>query len=51
MLTIENSEANIKLIDLEDTSKICILTGHARGVRRASWHPSGSILVSSTFIL
>lgn len=41
-----HSEPIVKIINLEDTTDIKALNGHSRGVRRATWHPSGSILVS-----
>ena len=39
------SETVVKVIDLDDTTKVKILDGHTRGVRGVSWHPSGSIVV------
>lgn len=44
MLTC-NSDKAVKVIDLLDTKKIILLEGHSRGVRRAAWHPSGTLLV------
>ncbi len=40
-----NSEPDVKLVDLADTTKISFLKGHTKAVRRATWHPSGSLLV------
>lgn len=40
-----NSDKAVKVIDLQDTKKIVLLEGHERGVRRAIWHPSGTLLV------
>lgn len=40
-----NSDKPVKVIDLQDTKKIVLLEGHSRGVRRAAWHPSGTLLV------
>lgn len=37
----------MKLVDIEDNLKIIILNGHTRGVRKATWHPSGSLLTTS----
>ena len=42
------SETAIKVIDLEDTTKMMILKGHSKAVRRVSWHPSGTLLVRRT---
>lgn len=42
------SETAIKIIDLEDTTKMMLLKGHSKAVRRVSWHPSGALLVSSS---
>jgi chromosome transmission fidelity protein 4 len=41
------SELSVKLVDIEDNTKIIILNGHKRGVRKATWHPSGSLLATS----
>lgn len=41
----DNSELTVKVVDLDDTLKIKILKGHTRGVRKVTWHPSGSLLV------
>jgi chromosome transmission fidelity protein 4 len=32
---------------MEDNTKINLLNGHMRGVRKATWHPSGSLLTTS----
>lgn len=37
----------MKVIDIEDNTKIIILNGHNRGVRKVTWHPSGSLLTTS----
>ena len=39
------SEPDVKLIDLDDITKISILKGHTKAVRKATWHPSGSLIV------
>ena len=38
----------MKLISLVDTTKISVLKGHTKAVRKATWHPSGSLLVCVT---
>lgn len=40
-----DSDKAVKVIDLQDTKKIVLLEGHSKGVRRATWHPSGTLLV------
>jgi WD40 repeat protein len=42
---ILSSELEIKVIDLKDPTNIKKLEGHRKGVRKATWHPSGTILV------
>ncbi len=39
------SDLEVKLVDTRDTLQCQHLTGHTRGLRGASWHPSGSHLV------
>lgn len=34
-------------MDVVDNTKIVTLNGHTRGVRKATWHPSGSLLTTS----
>ncbi|EIN11865.1 hypothetical protein PUNSTDRAFT_63079 [Punctularia strigosozonata HHB-11173 SS5] len=46
-VAVTSDDSNVKLIDLDNTSSICLLSGHSRGVRRSTWHPSGSILATS----
>ena len=41
------SEISVKLINLEDTTQIQLLDGHKRSIRSATWHPSGTLLVST----
>ncbi|KII92369.1 hypothetical protein PLICRDRAFT_102810 [Plicaturopsis crispa FD-325 SS-3] len=45
-VAVTSDELAVKLIELEDTIKIELLNGHAKGVRRATWHPSGSLLTT-----
>lgn len=45
LLKILPSTTEIKVIDLKDTSKIFLLKGHTKAVRRVTWHPSGALLV------
>ena len=41
-----SSETIVKVIDLDDTTKIKLLDGHKKGVRGVSWHPSEALIVS-----
>ncbi|KAL6310466.1 hypothetical protein BKA93DRAFT_814193 [Sparassis latifolia] len=45
-IAVTSDEPTVKLIDLEDTTKIVVLKGHTKAVRRATWHPSGSLLTT-----
>ena len=40
-----SSDLDVRIIDLDDTTKVQTLTGHKNGVRKATWHPSSSFLV------
>lgn len=44
------SEAAVKIVDLQDTTKVTLLKGHTKAVRRATWHPSGSLLVRAVLL-
>lgn len=46
-LNLLSSELSVRVVSLEDTSKISLLGGHTRGVRRVTWHPSGTFVVCS----
>jgi len=39
------SELSVKIVDMEDIIRVCVLDGHARGVRKATWHPSAPLVV------
>lgn len=45
---VASDELVVKLIDVRDTLKIEELTGHTKAVRDISWHPDGTLLVSSS---
>ncbi len=40
-------ELTVKVVDIEDTVKVMLITGHTDCVRKVTWHPSGTILVST----
>ncbi|CCM06867.1 uncharacterized protein FIBRA_09175 [Fibroporia radiculosa] len=46
-IAVTSDETTVKLIDLEDTTKIVVLQGHSKAVRKVTWHPSGSLLTTS----
>lgn len=41
------SEFSVKIVDIEDNSKIILLSGHTSGVRTATWHSSGTLLATT----
>jgi WD40 repeat protein len=43
------SEIIAKVIDIKDTTKVQILTGHTRSIREASWSPDGQLVVRSLY--
>ncbi|KAH9942276.1 uncharacterized protein BXZ73DRAFT_87916 [Epithele typhae] len=46
-VAVTSDEPNIKLVDLDDITKVVILEGHTKAVRRATWHPSGALLTTT----
>ncbi|KAH9935365.1 uncharacterized protein B0H18DRAFT_975539 [Fomitopsis serialis] len=46
-IAVTSDETIVKVIDLDDTTKVVLLKGHTKAVRRATWHPSGSLLSTS----
>ncbi|RPD78202.1 hypothetical protein L226DRAFT_551036 [Lentinus tigrinus ALCF2SS1-7] len=45
-VAVTSDEPDVKLINLADTTKITILKGHTKAVRKATWHPSGTHLTT-----
>ncbi|EJD03058.1 WD40 repeat-like protein [Fomitiporia mediterranea MF3/22] len=45
-VAIASDETVVKVIDLDDTTKVQLLEGHKKGVRSATWHPSGSLVTT-----
>ena len=35
----------MRLVSLDDITAIAFLKGHTKAVRKATWHPSGALLV------
>ncbi|KAG8994102.1 hypothetical protein FRB90_000530 [Tulasnella sp. 427] len=46
-LFVGSDQLEAKVVDMHDTLKISLLVGHTRGLRAATWHPSGSFLTTS----
>ncbi|KAG8966448.1 hypothetical protein FRC03_011986 [Tulasnella sp. 419] len=47
MLAVGSDELTVKVVDMEDTLVCSVLQGHKRGLRAASWHPTGKQLITS----
>ncbi|KAF8588697.1 hypothetical protein K439DRAFT_1651834 [Ramaria rubella] len=45
-VAVTSDELEVKIVDLKDTTNITKLEGHRKGVRRATWHPSGTLLTT-----
>ncbi|EIW62718.1 uncharacterized protein TRAVEDRAFT_112621 [Trametes versicolor FP-101664 SS1] len=45
-VAVTSDETTVKVIDLEDITKMTVLEGHTKAVRKATWHPSGSLLTT-----
>ncbi|KZT00847.1 WD40 repeat-like protein [Laetiporus sulphureus 93-53] len=45
-IAVTSDEPTVKVIDIEDTTNISVLGGHTKAVRKATWHPSGSLLTT-----
>ncbi|KAF7971209.1 hypothetical protein HWV62_21604 [Athelia sp. TMB] len=43
-VAVASDEFPVKIVDIEDNSKITILDGHTNGVRTVTWHTSGTLL-------
>ncbi|GAA5997099.1 chromatin-binding protein CTF4 [Rhodotorula paludigena] len=45
---VTSDEVIAKVIDVKDTTKVQILTGHSRSIREASWSPDGQFVTTSS---
>ncbi|KAI0665347.1 hypothetical protein C8Q78DRAFT_1118280 [Trametes maxima] len=45
-VAITSDEPVVKVIDLEDITRMVTLQGHSKAVRKATWHPSGALLTT-----
>ncbi|OCH95073.1 hypothetical protein OBBRIDRAFT_641181 [Obba rivulosa] len=45
-IAVTSDEPDVKLIDIHETTNIVLLKGHTKAVRRATWHPSGTLLTT-----
>lgn len=45
-IAVASDDLDVKIIDLDDITKVQTLTGHKNGVRKATWHPSSSFLTT-----
>ncbi|KAL4254294.1 hypothetical protein ABKN59_002914 [Abortiporus biennis] len=43
---VTSDELEVKIVDLHDITKVSVLKGHKKGVRKATWHPSGALLTT-----
>ena len=39
------SETTVKIVGLQDVTKVQVLSGHKKCIRKLTWHPSGTLLV------
>ncbi|PVF93312.1 hypothetical protein CPB86DRAFT_768026 [Serendipita vermifera] len=46
-IAICSDDLEVKIISINDITKVRTLTGHKNGVRKATWHPSSSYLSTS----
>ncbi|KAI8993813.1 hypothetical protein BD414DRAFT_480518 [Trametes punicea] len=45
-VAVTSDEPTVKIVDLEDITQVVMLEGHTKAVRKATWHPSGSLLTT-----
>ncbi|KAL5507206.1 MCL1 [Sanghuangporus vaninii] len=45
-VAVASDETVVKIIDLDETTNVKLLEGHRKGVRSATWHPSGTLLTT-----
>ncbi|KAH8083763.1 hypothetical protein BXZ70DRAFT_1073548 [Cristinia sonorae] len=45
-VAVTSDEMEVKVISLEDTTDMKVLSGHRKAVRRVTWHPSGSLMTT-----
>ncbi|EKM54305.1 uncharacterized protein PHACADRAFT_196736 [Phanerochaete carnosa HHB-10118-sp] len=45
-VAVASDETSIKIVNIKDITKLTVLKGHTKAVRRVTWHPSGSLLTS-----
>lgn len=48
---VTSDEVIAKVIDVKDTTKVQLLTGHSRSIREASWSPDGQFVVRRSLYL
>ncbi|KAH7914143.1 hypothetical protein BJ138DRAFT_479545 [Hygrophoropsis aurantiaca] len=47
-VAVASDELSVKIVDLEEITKVTIVGAHKKGVRKVTWHPSGSLLTTSS---
>ncbi|KAI0320775.1 WD40 repeat-like protein [Amylostereum chailletii] len=46
-IAVSSDELSVKIVDLEDVTKVLVLDGYKDCVRRVTWDPSGSLVTTS----
>ncbi|KAK4049727.1 DNA polymerase alpha accessory factor Mcl1 [Microbotryomycetes sp. JL201] len=47
-VAVASDELIVKVIDVNDSTKVQLLTGHKQGVRQVTWSPDGALITTAT---